>query len=278
MQLRSSIASLTCVAFTSMILWPYGAGAAETAAPAPAATAPAAAPPAAAAAPAPAGDDAALAQAKQHFEAGRNAYNAGDYVTAIKEFKAAEAQRPSPILSYNIGLANEKLGKRRVAVKYYRRYLEQQPNAANKAEVDQRVRTLEADIAAQPPAAAAQPGGTAPQPPAEAEPAPSDLPPADPNARPGAQPAQPGYDPYASQPPPGSPMAAKPHKKKSLWWIWLIVGGAVVLTAVIIVVAVVVADNSTPTYYYERSGGADRLQQRTDSKGDVSGATPLLRF
>jgi tetratricopeptide (TPR) repeat protein len=264
MHLRSSIASLTCLAFTSMILWPYTARA-EAAAPAPAA--------AAAGNP----EDAALAEAKQHFEAGRNAYNAGDYVTAIKEFKAAEAQRPSPILSYNIGLANEKLGKRRVAVKYYKRYLEQQPNAANKAEVDQRVRTLEADIAAQPPAAAAQPGGTAPQP--EAEPAPSDMPPPDPGARPGAQPAQPGYDPYASQPPPGTPVAAKPAKKRSLWWIWLIVGGVVTITVVIVVVAVVLASEATDPYYYATRGGAADRTQLPESKGaGIGGATPLIRF
>ena len=102
-----------------------------------------------------------MAQAKQHFETGRNAYNAGDYVTAIREFKAAEALRPSPILDYNIGLANEKLGKRRVAVKYYKRYLEEQPNASNKAEVEGKVTALEAEIAR---AAAARPPGTTAQP------------------------------------------------------------------------------------------------------------------
>src|SRR4051812_48647104 len=223
---RSVIASVTLVAFSTLIVWPRGASADEpkgAATAAPAATAPAPA--------APAGDDAAMAQAKTHFETGRNAYNAGDYVTAIREFKAAEQLRPSPILDYNIGLANEKLGKRRVAVKYYKRYLELQPNAANKAEVEGKVSALEAEIAQQPsPAATAQPGGTAPQPGAQAETA-ADMPPVDPNAQPGA--AQPGYDPYASTAPPGAPVAAKPAKKKSYWWIGLIIGGAVTLTIVI---------------------------------------------
>src|SRR5947209_3110375 len=106
---RSLVASVTLLSFTTLVVWPRGASAQEAK--------PAEAPPAAAAAPAPSNDD-AMAQAKQHFETGRNAYNAGDYVTAIREFKAAEQLRPSPILDYNIGLANEKLGKRRVAVKY----------------------------------------------------------------------------------------------------------------------------------------------------------------
>src|SRR5262245_52572658 len=83
--------------------------------------------------------DATLALAKQHFEAGRNAYDSGDYTVAIREFKAAEALRASPILAYNIGLANEKLGKRRVAVKYFRRYLEGQPSAPNRSEVEAKI-------------------------------------------------------------------------------------------------------------------------------------------
>src|SRR5690348_3624555 len=114
---RSLVASVTLLSFTTLIVWPRGAWAQTEAKPAEAA------PPATAAPPA--NDDATMAQAKQHFETGRNAYNAGDYVTAIREFKAAEQLRPSPILDYNIGLANEKLGKRRVAVKYYKRYLEE---------------------------------------------------------------------------------------------------------------------------------------------------------
>lgn len=231
---QSVIASVTCIAFTTLVVWPRGVRADEPK-PAPAASAPSAA----------AGDE-AMAQAKQHFETGRNAYNAGDYVTAIREFKAAEALRPSPILDYNIGLANEKLGKRRVAVKYYHRYLDEQPNAANKAEVQQKVTALEAEIAAQPPpAATAQPGGTAPQP----EQA-GDMPPPDHNATAAAQPS---YDPYASQPPPGQPATAKPVKKKSLWWIWLIIAGAVSITIAVVVVVYVASLTTTRYAPYDRA-------------------------
>jgi hypothetical protein len=235
---RSLIASVTLLSFTTLIVWPRGASAQE-AKPAEAPPAPPANPP-----PPPANDD-AMAQAKQHFETGRNAYNAGDYVTAIREFKQAEQLRPSPILDYNIGLANEKLGKRRVAVKYYKRYLEEQPNASNKAEVEQKVAALETEIAAQP-ATNAQPGGTAPQPGAAQVEQPGDMPPADPNATAG-QPGQPGYDPYSSTAPPGQPVAQKPVKKKSYWWIGLIIGGAVTLTVIIVVVALVYADTVTTT-------------------------------
>jgi tetratricopeptide (TPR) repeat protein len=235
---RSLIASVTCIAFTTLVVWPR-VGRAEG-------DKPAEAKPAPTAQPASPTDDAAMGQAKQHFETGRNAYNAGDYVTAIREFKAAEALRPSPILDYNIGLANEKLGKRRVAVKYYHRYLDEQPNAANKAEVAQKITALEAEIAAQPPpASTAQPGGTAPQPTSPGQEQAGDMPPPDTNA---TAAAQPGYDPYASQPPPGQPATAKPAKKKSLWWIWLIIAGAVTIT-VVVVVAVYLAYATTTTVY-----------------------------
>ncbi len=278
---RSLVASVTLLSFTTLMVWPRGAWAQDNkgAAPPPAAPATAPAPSAAPAPAAPAGDDATMAQAKQHFETGRNAYNAGDYVTAIHEFKQAEQLRPSPILDYNIGLANEKLGKRRVAVKYYRRYLEEQPNASNRGEVEQKVTALEAAIASEPPPAAnAQPGGTAPQPGAQAE-QPGDMPPADPNAQPGAAAATPGYDPYASTAPPGQPVAAKPAKKKSYWWIGLIIGGAVTLTIVIAVVVWLYAVDTTTTVYPANHAltGTGPLGPNGLERHDMNGLT-VLRF
>jgi tetratricopeptide (TPR) repeat protein len=214
-----------------------------------------------------------MGQAKQHFETGRNAYNAGDYVTAIREFKAAEALRPSPILDYNIGLANEKLGKRRVAVKYYRRYVELQPNASNKAEVEGKIAALEAEIAQQPPPAAnTQPGGTAPQPGAGPTETQADMPPPDPNAG-KVQGQASGYDPYASQAPPGQPV--KPAKKKSYWWIGLIIAGGVTLIVVLTVVIYLYAVNTT-TYYYADRGltTVPQAPSRVD-KHDIGGLTVL---
>jgi tetratricopeptide (TPR) repeat protein len=267
MQVKSWVTWITLLTFTVMV-WPRGADAAE-----PQAAPPAPPPPGAAAAAPAAGEDAAMAGAKQHFEAGRNAYNANDFVTAIREFKQAEQLRPSPILDYNNGLANEKLGKRRVAVKYYRRYLEAQPNASNKAEVDERIRGLEASIAAQP--GAGQPGNGPP----EAVEQPSDMPPPDPNAQAGAvQQPQPGYDPYASQPPPGQPVAAKP-KKRNLWWVWLIVAGGVAITATIIIVVAVAVVNATPTTpYYLHSSANERLIPPMDNKQAQPQMFPVLRF
>jgi tetratricopeptide (TPR) repeat protein len=226
MKPRSWTALVTCFAFAGAIFWPYAARAqqAQPAAPAPA---PAAAAP----------SDDTLNQAKTHFEAGKNAYNAGDYQTAIREFKAAEALRPSPILDYNIGLANEKLGKKRVAVKYYRRYLEGMPNATNRPTVEASIAQLEREIAAQPPPSNPPPG-TAEQP--------SDMPP--PVAPSSQPPTYSSYDPYASTPPPYPVQGPAPQKKKSYWWVALIViGGALLLTGIIVYVAVVYSSVATPT-------------------------------
>lgn len=190
----------------------------------------------------PSADDQALAEAKRHFEAGKNAYTSGDYQTAIREFKAAEALRPSALLAYNIGLANEKLGKRRVAVKYYRRYLEGAPGAPNRAEVEGRIASLERDIAANPGGAQ---GG---QPQTER---PSDMPPEMPPPPPpvaGQPPQQPGYDPYAPQQP-GQPQPVTAAKKRNLWWVWMIVGiGSAVLLGAIIGVTVWVIRNNNAYY------------------------------
>src|SRR5260370_35027214 len=101
MRLRMLTALTTLLAFVMTLLWPGGASAQQP----PPATAPAAPPQTV--------DDGTMAQAKQHFEAGKNAYNSGDYAGAIRGFKAREALRPSPILEYNIGLAHERLGKKR---------------------------------------------------------------------------------------------------------------------------------------------------------------------
>ena len=183
-----------------------------------------------------------MAQAKQHFETGRNAYNAGDYVTAIREFKAAEELRPSPILDYNIGLANEKLGKRRVA----RQVLQALSRGAAERVEPGRGRAEGRGARGGDRRAAAAGGEQRSR--AERRRSrrqaeqPSDMPPPDANAQPGARGAAGLRSRTRRRPPPGQP-PSKPAKKKSLWWVGLIIGGAVTITVVIAVVVYVYAAN-----------------------------------
>jgi hypothetical protein len=209
MKTKAYVAVGTTLAFVFAVVWPRGAQA-QTSPP-----------------------DDTLGQARAHFEAGKNAYNAGDFLGAIREFKTAESLRPSPILDYNIGLSNEQLNRPRAAVRFYRRYLEAEPNAQNAVEVRGRIAGLEQRIASQPPP---------PPPAAGAPPTAVEEEGAAPLA-PGGQAYQASYDPYG-QP---APVVSAPPKKKSYWWVYLIIfGGAGLLTLTILAYAV---SSSQSTYY-----------------------------
>src|SRR5262245_30796942 len=89
--------------------------------------------------------------AEKHVQAGYRAYHGNDYAGAIREFEAASAIHPSPILDYNIGAAYEKLGKPADAARYLRHYLETSPQAANRADVEKRIAALTAPPPPPPP-------------------------------------------------------------------------------------------------------------------------------
>ena len=88
-------------------------------------------------------------EAKQRFEVGLHAFEAGDYATALREFTEADVIAPDAEHVFNIGMANDKLGQRRVALNYYKRYLAEAPSAANRGQVEARVASLELEL--QPP-------------------------------------------------------------------------------------------------------------------------------
>jgi hypothetical protein len=183
--------------------------------------------------PPPPPDDEALGQAKQHFESGKAAFQARDFQAAIREFKAAAALRPSPILDYNIGLADEQLGKGKAAARAFRRYLAGKPDAPNRAEVEAKIAALEQQ--APPPN----------QPPEEQMPPEGQPQQAPPQQYQGADP----YAGYVAPPPTGGPQySTTAPKKKSYWWIVFPVLGGVTLIA-LIAVAYYFAASSATTYY-----------------------------
>jgi len=158
--------------------------------------------------------DPVLAEAKQHFDRGRELFRSGSYEDAIREFRAADKLRPSPILAYNIGLALEKLGRCRVAIDHFERYLREQPDADNRADTEQKSADQRAKRARgecgnrlRPPSPTppTDPGGGPPPPanyPPSGYPGPAPYPPA---GYPGGYPQQPS--PYAPipMPPPQPP-------------------------------------------------------------------------
>jgi tetratricopeptide (TPR) repeat protein len=97
-------------------------------------------------------------QAKEQYERGVVAYNLERFDDAIAAFARAYELDPAPILLYNIAQARWKKGENDRALFYYRRYLEADPNAENRAAVEARMRDLErprqpAPVAAPPPKA-----------------------------------------------------------------------------------------------------------------------------
>jgi tetratricopeptide (TPR) repeat protein len=209
-------------------------------------------------------------QAKQFFEAGKRFYEMQSWRPAIEQFKQAQALLPSPILDYNIGLCYEKLGKPRAAAKYYKRYLAGAPTADNRAEVENKIAALAAQIAAAPPA----PPAPLPEPGA---PPPAPLPDQADEAVPPAPPPPPpeGYyqygQPYGGPPPPPLPPPEQPRRSlASQWWFWVALGAAAITVIAIIAVA---ADRQSHNDYY--GAGARGLHDRPSRRG-LSGRPLLL--
>jgi tetratricopeptide (TPR) repeat protein len=116
-------------------------------------------------------------EARQQYERGTVAYNLERFDEAIAAFSRAYELDPAPTLLFNIAQARWKKGENERAVFYYRRYLDADPAAPNRAQVEARIRELQArpqpNAVAQAPAVA--PVAVAPAPPlfVQAAPAPA---------------------------------------------------------------------------------------------------------
>jgi tetratricopeptide (TPR) repeat protein len=235
-------------------------------------------PPAAAAAPAPNTDD--LANAQLHFQAGSTAYEAGDFTTAIQEWKAAQQLRPAPLLNFNIGLAYEQLGRSRAACKYYLRYFAEVPQAPERQDIEARLKCSEALATTQPsavPPPAASPPGTSPVPPPSTAAAPGSIPATQRGAtaaRPpsGASPGAPSSSASANRRAAAARAAATPptKAKKSRWWIVFPVLAGAALAVGIVALAAGASQGSRPP---------SRDFDLTPLPSDLSqGGAPLFRF
>jgi hypothetical protein len=90
--------------------------------------------------------ESAKKQARPHYEKGAAEYNLGHFPESVAEFEKAYELDPAPILLFNIAQAHRQNGNNERASFFYRRYLEQAPNAANRAEVEKRMKELEGVI------------------------------------------------------------------------------------------------------------------------------------
>lgn len=140
--------------------------------------------------------DKALAEAKDDFETAQNFFVRGEFETAAGKFLEAYNKKPYPAFLFNVAVSYEKAKQLDKAKQYFEKYLQDDPNASDAAQVKLRLDVIGKLLAATPPPAAAPP----PAPPS-GTPAPgSDTPPA------GAAPAPvPPPSPAVAVPPPSPP-------------------------------------------------------------------------
>jgi tetratricopeptide (TPR) repeat protein len=136
--------------------------------------------------------------ARQAFRSGSQHYKLGEYKEALADFKLAFRNYEDPSFLYNIAQCERQLGMREDAVREYRMYLSETPNAPNTDDVRTMISKLEHEIAEQKTAAAPAPAKTA----TTTSPVPADALVAAPSPKP-VKPTTPAY-------------------KK--WWVWTVVG------------------------------------------------------
>jgi len=98
-----------------------------------------------------------IERARHHMELGQNAFETGDYQTAAEQFVDAYTASPFPAFLYNAALAYERWGEKKQAAEMYRRYLDEEPAAADAAEVEVKIRALLGEVETEP-----EPGEVAP--------------------------------------------------------------------------------------------------------------------
>ena len=171
-------------------------------------------------------------KARAHFQQGDTYFKLDKYAAALQEFEQAYLAKQDPSFLYNIAQCHRLMGNRVEAIRFYKRYLNDAPTAANRPVAEKHIRDLEAAIGAE------ELTGTHPAPPPSpprsgdsggAGTSPSRPPPsAPPSLALEARPPPPSQsDAMLTNPPGSSPSPADDHPFYTRWWFWTAVGGAV---------------------------------------------------
>lgn len=80
------------------------------------------------------------------LDEGEEAYDAGDYDRAAARFHEVHNLFPHPSVSYRLAECYERLGDNERAIQYYNHFLEREPDAAERDEVEAAIDDLEAAI------------------------------------------------------------------------------------------------------------------------------------
>ncbi|MDH5671334.1 MAG: tetratricopeptide repeat protein [Myxococcales bacterium] len=92
-------------------------------------------------------DDRREQNAQRIFRVGKQAFDRGEYESAVTYFERAYELSPRPMLLYNIGVAAERAGMHERAISAFRSCIEQDPKAENREEIEARLEVLERTVA-----------------------------------------------------------------------------------------------------------------------------------
>ena len=87
--------------------------------------------------------DTTKAEARRHYDAGLAHCTLREYPQAIDEFQAAYRILPDPVFLYNLAQSHRLSNNPEQAVYFYQTYLRMAPEAANRAEVEERIAALQ---------------------------------------------------------------------------------------------------------------------------------------
>jgi tetratricopeptide (TPR) repeat protein len=196
--------------------------------------------------PAHAGDQ-RLDSAREHSQQGDAYYKLEKYANAITEYEQAYLAKADPSFLYNIAQCHRLNGNGAEAIKFYRRYLKDAPNAPNRAVAEKHIRDLQETTGdgMQPPS---PPVAPIPSPPPATTPAPvTPLPSSSTTPPPALSAPSPTSTPVSTTPvvENGAPTDQSESKPiYSRWWFWAGIGAVVV--GGIILIAVAKRDPSCP--------------------------------
>ena len=89
------------------------------------------------------GKDADIEKAKELFLEATEYYNEGQYAQAVIKFHDTYDLSPQPELLFNIAVCYEELDQDGSAMEYYRKYLEENPDAKDKKAIEKKIARLE---------------------------------------------------------------------------------------------------------------------------------------
>jgi tetratricopeptide (TPR) repeat protein len=90
--------------------------------------------------------DTELETAKGLFSQAQEAYNAGNYESALKLYSAAYQLAKKPTILFNIGQCHRKLGNRKEASANYKQFLTDEPETQYRGEVEYKIAELEEQL------------------------------------------------------------------------------------------------------------------------------------